>query len=248
MRWGVQKTKEGTINWGQSLWFPVKGAYGLVGGGVQGQTHQVQCQCLPAKKVLKDVPIIVRNLPLGTRSDEVQDQIVWNELKVEEDRDKGVTKEQKIMEMFMSITSSILEFLEFTMEVSSWATNLVPCIDTKIGWDLPEEQEQWYTGGHATDQETPGTQWKHRSDRHTIPYKFYTKPVTNSITTLQRSVMQENMKVATFFNEIIRRLKTSSTGVGSRTRRGSLGQMMGDLETIGYTGVLQIKGPKECNH
>ena len=63
---------------------------------------------------------------------------------------------------------------------------------------------------------------------------FYSKPVTNPLTILQRSAMPEGTKVATFSNEVTRRLKTSSTSLSRTTMEKILGDLLGNLEGMGY--------------
>ena len=80
----------------------------------------------------------------------------------------------------------------------------------RYGGSLQKAREPWFAVGLAGGQEMPSTQWSHRSDRHTIQNKFYTKPVTNPLKILKRSAMPDEMKVATFSNEMKRRLKPAA--------------------------------------
>ena len=63
---------------------------------------------------------------------------------------------------------------------------------------------------------------------------FYSKPVTNPLTILQRSAMPEGTKVATFSNEVTRRLKTSSTSLSRTTMENILGELLDNLGGMGY--------------
>ena len=78
-------------------------------------------------------------------------------------------------------------------------------------------------------------------DRRNGMYKFFSKPMANPMTILQRSAMPENVKVATISNEILRRLKCSSTALSKRTMETVISEYMGNLEGMGYTPEWRTK-------
>ena len=59
--------------------------------------------------------------------------------------------------------------------------------------------------------------------------------MTNPLTILERSAMPEGVKVATFSSEILRRLKTTSTGISQEESEEIILDMMDDLTAMGYS-------------
>ena len=66
-------------------------------------------------------------------------------------------------------------------------------------------------------------------------YKFYNKPVSNKFTILRQSAMPESVKVATFSNKILRRLKTSHVGANQEDMEDFILNLMDELTAMGYT-------------
>ena len=71
-------------------------------------------------------------------------------------------------------------------------------------------------------------------NRRVILYSFYKKPVANSSTILARSAITEKMKASTFSNEILRRLKITSTLVDIFRTEEIITNFIGELEAMGY--------------
>ena len=65
-------------------------------------------------------------------------------------------------------------------------------------------------------------------------YRFYKKQVSNPITILKHTAMPESKKVATFSNEILRRLKTTHVEVSQTEMEGTIMTLMDELSAMGY--------------
>ena len=80
----------------------------------------------------------------------------------------------------------------------------------------------------------PGTQWG-AGEGCSILYKFYSKPVANPLTILRRSAMAEGVKVATAVQEVTRRWRNSSTGLGKSTMEQVTREYRDRLAAMEYT-------------
>ena len=155
------------------------------------------------KKYVDDVLVAVVNLPLGSRYCSNTNTITHRKEDEDEDSRNCQTKDQVTIKVLKDMANSVMTFLDFTAEVSRGPEHPVACLDTQIWFGYPGEQGEWFSGGLAADMEPPGKQWNKRMDRKTIMYKFYSKPMTNPLTILQRSAMPENIKIATISKEIL---------------------------------------------
>ena len=79
------------------------------------------------------------------------------------------------------------------------------------------------------------------SEKKNIFYRFFKKPLASPLTILQRSAMPESVKVATFTQEILRRLKCTSTGVSQDQTEDILLDFMSELEAMGYPLEWRLK-------
>merc|ERR1712176_472173 len=75
------------------------------------------------------------------------------------------------------------------------------------------------------------------SDKETLMYKFYRKPMSSPFQILNRSAVPEGVKVATAVQEVLRRWKTTSTYCS----RGSY-----ETITIEYMDMLAANGYPEA--
>ena len=60
------------------------------------------------------------------------------------------------------------------------------------------------------------------------------KSVSNPLTILHRSAMPQSVKIATFSNEVLRRLKTTHVGLDQEEVESILVALMDDLTEMGY--------------
>ena len=183
------------------------------------------------KKYVDGVCVLARNLPLGTRYD--GQNLNWSRYLEKEDLDAGVRAEDLTMNILQVIASDILPSHDFTAEVSHGVSDPVACLDTQLWVGTARVKDPWFSGGVASDQEIPGQTWTGPREKSTVLYKFFKKKMANPITILQRSAMQESFMRATFSSEVIRRLKTSSTGLATEEVEEVLEDFMGEMVAMG---------------
>ena len=140
--------------------------------------------------------------------------------------------EQVTMNVLKDVANSVMSFLRFTTEVSTGPECPIPCLDTQIWVGKPSKNGTWYS--HNKDGETAPGGTSREEEPKNILYKFYSKSMANPLTILKRSVMPEGVKVALFSNEILRRLKTTSTLLSSWEFESVLNNFMDNLDTMGY--------------
>ena len=171
-------------------------------------------------KYVDDILVVVSNLPLGTR--EVNGKLVISQEGLEEDIKCNRTKQEVTIEILRTEASKLIEFLQFTA---------VSCLDTQLWWGEPGDKKPWFN--HDKEGEVvPGD---HETGSHgQIMYKFYKKSVSNPLTILHRSAMPQSVKIATFSNEVLRRLKTTHVGLDQEEVESILVALMDDLTEMGY--------------
>ena len=94
---------------------------------------------------------------------------------------------------------------------------------------------QWYTEKPGADGygPIPGRQ-RSAVNQKQVMYKFYKKPMAATLTMLARSAIAEGTKVATASAELLRRLKRTSTYLGTETVEDILMKYMDDLAAMGF--------------
>ena len=189
-------------------------------------------EVLLLKKYVDDVCIISKNLDWGARWDNRTKQVTYHSTDIIADLDEKRYKEEVTMRVLRDAASSIADFLEFTSEVSRGPESPHPVLDTQLWMDASERgKEPWYC--HSTEgQVVPGTGAV--SGVQKVMYKFYSKPVTNRISILQRSAMPEGLKVATTAQEVLRRLKTTSEDAPKEMVEDFIRRYMDNLTGMGY--------------
>ena len=134
----------------------------------------------------------------------------------------GMKRSQLMFEIVKDFGNSIIDFLNFTGEVSIDGKP-IPVLDTQMSVGIPDNDGRWYqnpqgpptTGqgpvGEGGAREEPGKPETHFPRRPTLKYEFYKKPMASSWGILSRSACPESTKVATAASEFVRRWKTTST-------------------------------------
>ena len=150
------------------------------------------------------------------------------------DKEMGVSPEQKSLKVFINAANSIIDYLEFTGEVSEGRTKKIPCLDTEMWYGRADSSERWYHQEEKPDEKIPGDGWKHGRVKRNILYTFYSKPMANPLTMLKRSAVPEGMKISTAVQEVLRRWKNTSEGIGKRKLEEITSKYMDNLTAMGF--------------
>ena len=110
---------------------------------------------------------------------------------------------------------------------------MISCLDTEVWYGRPDRQEKWFESKEKNGERVPGTQWEN-GRRRTVLYSFYAKPMANPLTMLRRSAVPEGTKVATVSQEILRRWRNTSLGVGRKKVEQVTKEYMDNLAAMGY--------------
>ena len=186
------------------------------------------------KKYVDDILMITDRLQLGARYCKHERKIKVTQSDADQDQIDGKSREQETYEVMREVANSVLKFIKFEGEYSVEG-NPIPCLDMEIWVGRPTASGPWYKAEMSKQGETvPGRQ-RSPSQHRQVLYRFYKKPMAATLTMLARSAIPEGSKVATVSAEIIRRLKRTSTFLGTGVFEQIIRKYMDDLAAMGFS-------------